>query len=216
MSLKQFIIFLLFSSYAYGSEQPFTIMIDPSGDAKHTGRLIQNTLERGVSLQCAEALKKALLAEYKNLRIVFTRVPGETIKPLQNASFANRLDIDLYLSLYFYYEPQTPSHLYIYHYISQPTTDTWHKPIDIYFYQADQAHLLNLEATKKYAHQLVSNLKKTPAKYAFKINKPHAIPFKPLVGVQAPALALEIGIKHTNDWKKLITPLTDALESIIS
>lgn len=216
MPIKKFFLFLLLSFSLSGSDQPFTIMIDPSGDAKHTGRLIQNTLERGVSLQCAEALKKALLNEYKNLRIVFTRVPGETIKPLQNASFANRLDIDLYLSLYFYYEPQTPSHLYIYHYIAQPTTDSWHKPLNLYFYQADQAHLINLATTKQYASTLVTNLKKTPANYAFKISNVHAIPFKPLLGIQAPAIALEIGIKQTNDWKKLIAPLTDALESIIA
>ena len=35
-------------------------MIDPSGDAKHTGRVIQDTFERGITLQCAEALKKEL------------------------------------------------------------------------------------------------------------------------------------------------------------
>ncbi len=40
--------------------EQFTIMIDPAGDAKHTGRLIGDTLERGISLQCAEQLKTAL------------------------------------------------------------------------------------------------------------------------------------------------------------
>src|SRR3989339_258513 len=125
----------------------FTIMIDPAGDAKHTGRLVQDTLERGISLQCAEELKKVIMQKHTNIRVILTRVPGETIQPLQNASFANRLNIDLYLSIYFYEEQHTPAYITLYHYIENPIVDYWYKPINLCFYQANQAHLTNLTQT---------------------------------------------------------------------
>ena len=59
MSIINFFYFFV-SITLDATDNPFTIMIDPAGDAKHTGRLIQDTLERGISLQCAEELKKNL------------------------------------------------------------------------------------------------------------------------------------------------------------
>ena len=70
--------------------KPFSIMLDPAGDAQTTGRIIDDNYERGVTLQLCEDIKKQLEAEQpKNTRIVLTRFPGETIDPLQNANFAN-------------------------------------------------------------------------------------------------------------------------------
>ena len=57
MSLKHTFFLLLFVTIPTLSKK-FTIMLDPSGDAKHTGRIINKTFERGISLQCAEVLKK--------------------------------------------------------------------------------------------------------------------------------------------------------------
>lgn len=216
MQIKQCIIlFLSFSTLCY-TQQPFTIMIDPSGDAKHPGRLIEDTLERGISLQCAEALKKSLTDAYKNLRVVLTRIPGETIKPLQNASFANRLDIDLYVSIYCYHEQENPSHITLYHYLSDPITDAWHKPQKLCFYRVDQAHLMNLATTQTWGKLFTTSLEKTSASKFFKIRGLYGIPFKPLIGIQAPALALEVGLHYKQDWKHLISPIVNALESIIS
>src|SRR5690606_15053887 len=136
-------IFLLFLTK---SLSPFTIMIDPSGDTKHTGRIIQDTFERGITLQCAEQLKKELKKILPNIHIVLTRIPGETIQPLQNAAFANRLQVDLYLSIYFYFEPEIPAHISLYYYLSHQT-DYWHTYIPLSFYHVTQAHLINIEQT---------------------------------------------------------------------
>lgn len=63
MSLKFFLLGLVcfFSLELYSIQQNiFTLMIDPAGDAKHAGRVIEDSFERGITLQCAEKLKKML------------------------------------------------------------------------------------------------------------------------------------------------------------
>ena len=193
----------------------FTIMIDPAGDAKHTGRLIQDTLERGLSLQCAEELKKAIMQKNNNVRVVLTRVPGETIQPLQNASFANRLHVDLYLSIYFYYEQDTPAYITLYHYLENPITDFWHKPMSLCFYQVNQAHLMHLATTKKWGLEILQVLQDKKISKYFEPRGLFGVPFQPLIGIQAPAIAVEIGLKNKQDWHNIIDPLVQALERII-
>jgi len=205
----------IISNSMYAKNDLFTIMIDPAGDAKHTGRLIQDTLERGVSLQCAEELKKIIMQKYTNVRVILTRVPGETIQPLQNASFANRLDVNLYLSIYFYYEQDTPSYITLYHYLENPIVDFWHKPIDLFFYNVNQAHLINLSKTTQYGLDFLQVLQNKKISKYFEARGFFGIPFKPLIGIKAPALAVEIGLKHKNDWKNIIDPLVQSIEKII-
>jgi len=204
-----------FSTKAISSKNPFTIMIDPAGDAKHTGRLIQDTLERGISLQCAEALKIALTKNVENVRVILTRVPGETIQPLQNASFANRLNVDLYLSLYFYNELETPAHVTVYHYLENPIVDSWHKPIKLFFYQTNQAHLPELKKTKEWGLTILNVLQDQKIVKFFKPQGLYGIPFKPLLGIKSPAIAIEVGLKNKSDWQEIINPLVIAIERII-
>lgn len=198
------------------TQNPFTIMIDPAGDAKHTGRLIQDTLERGISLQCAEQLKTKLTQTFSNIRVVLTRVPGETIQPLQNASFANRLGVDLYLSLYFYHEPENPAHITLYYYIENPVIDTWHQAKKLSFYQVNQAHLINLKTTKAWGNKFLEILNDTSYAKFFKPRGLFGIPFTPLIGIKAPAIAVEVGLKNKQDWQQIINPLILAIETIIS
>ena len=193
----------------------FTIMIDPAGDAKHTGRLIKDTLERGISLQCAEQLKTTLTQKFNNVRVILTRVPGETIQPLQNASFANRLGIDLYLSLYFYSEQQAPAHVTLYHYLDNPVVDFWHQPTNLLLYQVNQAHLINLKTTQKWGKVFLEVLQDKTCSKFFQARGLFGIPFTPLLGIKAPAIAVEVGLKNKQDWKHIIDPLIIAIERIM-
>lgn len=193
----------------------FTIMIDPAGDAKHTGRLIVDTLERGISLQFAQALKERLSKLFTNIRIVITRVSGETIQPLQNASFANRLNVDLYLSLYFYHELQTPCHITIYYYLEHPVTDQWHVTKELTWYHVHQAHLINLEKTKIWGQSMLETFTEKKWSKFFMAHGLIGMPFLPLIGIKAPALALEVGLQNKKDWQMLIDPLVAAIEKII-
>lgn len=213
---KIYIHFLLLSYFAnITASNFFTIMIDPAGDAKHTGRLIQDTLERGISLQCAERLKTELTEQFKNIRVVLTRVPGETIQPLQNASFANRLGVDLYLSLYFYYEPENPAHVSLFYYIENSVVDAWHQPKQLAFYQVNQAHLINLKTTKMWGEIFLNIFSNKNYSKFFQPQGLFGIPFTPLIGIKAPAIAVEVGLKNKQDWQQIIDPLIRAIESII-
>jgi N-acetylmuramoyl-L-alanine amidase len=207
--------FLWCSTLPIMANEQFTIMIDPAGDAKHTGRLIVDTLERGISLQCAEQLKAKLLAHFKNIRVILTRVPGETIQPLQNASFANRLGVDLYISLYFYHEPQAPAHVTLYYYLENPIVDFWHKPNPLSFYQVDQAHLLAIKTTQAWGNIILDVLSDKQCCKFFLPRGLFGIPCIPLIGIKAPAIAIEVGLKNKQDWQAIIDPLIIAIERII-
>ena len=207
--------FLLYSMLPITAHDQFTIMIDPAGDAKHTGRLIVDTLERGISLQCAEQLKSKLMHASKNIRVVLTRVPGETIQPLQNASFANRLGVDLYVSLYFYHEPQSPSHITLYHYVENPVVDFWHKPNHLCLYQVDQAHLISIKKTQAWGKIILHVLQDAQWSKFFQPRGLFGMPFIPLMGIKAPAIAIEVGLKSKKDWQAIIDPLLIAIERIM-
>ncbi len=216
--IKYYVFIFLFSTQILeaAAHDQFTIMIDPAGDAKHTGRLINDILERGISLQCAEQLKTALMQKFKNIRVILTRIPGETIQSLQNASFANRLGIDLYLSLYFYHEEQSPAHVSLYYYVENPVTDFWHKPIDLSFYQVDQAHLLNLKTTQAWGKIMLEVLQNKGCSRFFKARGLFGIPFTPLIGIKAPAIAVEVGLQNKQDWQQIVDPLVIAIERIMA
>lgn len=213
MSIKNYL--LIVTALCARIMMPFTVMIDPSGDAKHTGRVIQDTFERGITLQCAELLKAELNKTIPDIRVILTRVPGETIQPLQNASFANRLQADLYLSISFYLETDIPSHIAIYQYITNQT-DHWHKYSPLCFYHVSQAHLINMGLTTALGKKLLKTLQSNAINSFFLPLGLFTIPYKPLLGVKAPALALEAGINQKNDFKYLIKPLVSFIEEIVS
>ncbi|MCK5632770.1 N-acetylmuramoyl-L-alanine amidase [bacterium] len=192
----------------------FSIMLDPAGDAKHTGRQIQDSLERGISLQCAQALKKALEKKYSNIRVILTRFPGETIYPLQNANFANRLAVDFYVSLNFYPETKTKPGIFLYYFSYGDEFVT--KIPDLFFCPFDQAHRISSKTTRLWAQNIANTLQSSQYKHQFDFHDVRGLPFKPLVGVKAPAVALEIGLKEKNDWQKYIEPLVQSLETIVN
>lgn len=205
----------LFALFFMHNTMPFTIVIDPSGDAKHTGRVIQDTFERGITLQCAELLKKELNKAVSEVRVVLTRVPGETIQPLQNASFANRLQADLYLSISFYLETDIPSHISLYQYIANQT-DYWHKYSPLSFYHVSQAHLINISATTLLNKKLYKILQNNITNPFFSPQGLFAIPYKPLLGIKAPAIAIEAGINQKDDFKHIVKPLVTFIQEITS
>jgi len=94
-----------------GTQKEIIIMLDPAGDAQYAGRRIDDSFERGLTLRCAEQLKQRLEQLFPQIHVVLTRLPGETVQPLQNANFANRLSVDLYLSIHFYHETATKPEL---------------------------------------------------------------------------------------------------------
>lgn len=206
---------MLLSIFTSVTIVPFTIMIDPTGDAKHTGREIEDTFERGITVLCAQALKTEIIKLIPNVQVILTRVPGEKLSELQNASFANRLGVDFYLSLAFYAEPMIPKHVAIFYYLEQET-DTWHRYNALQFYHASQAHLININLTKQFAKTFLQHFEQKTINTSFIMRGVFGLPCKPLMGIKAPALCIEAGLESKDDWKNLINPLISCIQAIIS
>ncbi len=209
--IQQFIFIFLSVWQLSTHAKPFTIMLDPAGDAKHTGRQLDDSLERGISLQCAEKLQATLEKQYPLIRVVLTRVPGETLQPLQNAHFANRLNVDLYIRLQFYQEQGVKPHVALYQFsLGDEFISRSHQ---LAFHPYDQAHIFNQKKTVAYANEISASLKQHAT--LFDMQGIYKIPFKPLIGVQAPAIAIEMSLKSKDSWQTYIQPLSNALGSII-
>ncbi len=195
-------------------KRPFTVMLNPAGDAKDAGRMLNDSFERGVTLQCCQELKRHLETNIPNIRVVLTRFPGETLEPLQNANFANRLETDFYLSIHFYKEHEIKPHVYLYlykteHYTTLGTTELCFCPFD-------KAHLLQQKKTMTIGTMMEQLFKEFQKNGQFITRGLFTLPFRPLVGIQAPAIALEAGIKDTHSWQYLIEPIVETIKQIIN
>jgi N-acetylmuramoyl-L-alanine amidase len=188
-------------------------MLDPAGDANYTGRKLDDSFERGITYQFAQELKKELESHHPNLQIVLSREPGQSIKPLQNANFANRLDVDCFISIHCYAETAIKPHLYLYTYSDGDNFIT--KTFDLAFYSYDKAYLLNTQTTNAYANKIATTLNQEQYKQQFECTAIAQLPFKPLVGIKAPAIGIEMGLKSKEDWHNFIVPIATSIESIL-
>ncbi len=220
MSLKKYFFIALIaivtrSALSFKNQRKsFLIMLNPAGDANYAGRTIDDCFERGLTFQYVEYLKKALETQYPEIRVIITRFPGEAVDPLQNAHFANRLSVDLYISIHFYAEQHQKNKVFLYHFITTPT-DYWSMPTNQLFIPYDQAHRAHSIKTQEWATTITKELKKEPYNKEFETYGPFGIPFKPLMGIHAPAIAIEASLKNRNDWKQYINPIIKSLEPLI-
>lgn len=214
MSLKHLFISILLCLITLPMHtQTFTVMIDPTGDAQHTGREISDTFERGITLQCAQELKKQLSQSNPDIRVILTRVPGETIQPLHNALFANRLQVQLYIRIGFYHESNMPPHMALFYYCENKT-DFWHRYNPLQFYHITQAHLMNLHLTKQLGTLFLQKLQNNSLNPVFSVDGLFGIPLKPMIGIQAPALYIEAGLHTADDWKYVIKPIITCIQEV--
>lgn len=217
VKLLSFLLILLSGKIAHQKiavlEKTFTIMLDPAGDAQNTGRQIDNYFERGISLQCVEKLQDKLQKRFQNTKIAITRFAGETVQPLQNANFSNRFNVDFYISLHFYKEKEVRPNIYLY--LFSYGDDFITKKHDLHFYPYDEAHLINIDTTKMYARRIQNLFQTDTYKKKFDFQGISKIPFKPLIGIKAPAIALEVGLHKKKDWKKYIDVFVTIIETII-
>lgn len=193
--------------------RPFTIMIDPAGDARNTGRQLQDSFERGISLQCAQRIAQELESRYRGIKVILTRMPGETVQELQNANFANRMTIDLYISIHFFQETETLPRWYLYTY--RQMDDHLSKPIELSFYRYDQAHLFHEKMSKQVGALFQQTLVSSSYAKQFQYQPCVSLPFKPLVGIKVPAIACEIGLKNKESWLMCIEPFLVAFDSVL-
>ncbi len=195
---------------------PFTLMIDPAGDAQKTGRTIGDTFERSITYACAQALKEELEKTCGQLRVIITREPGEATEPLQSATFTNRLRAHLFINLSCYQATQDPAICALYHFLYDPITDFWYKKDtkmtwEPYF----SAHCPNLKTSVYAIKTMHERLITYRQRGLFQLSPYQSIPFRPLIGVQAPAIGCEIGISNPDGWRLLIGPLVDGISHVV-
>jgi N-acetylmuramoyl-L-alanine amidase len=195
-------------------EGSLTILLDPAGDANNPGRVIDDTFERSISFQFAQALKQEIDAYYHDIKIVVTRSPGEAVELLQQASFSNRISADMFIHIGMYQQNAPVPELMFYQFLTHPTTDFWARTsprlsFEPYHHAHRPAALLSQQIILTIM-QILERTKPLPATlggYA-------AIPYKPLVGITAPAIAIEIGLHKKNDWQPLVAPMADTIIQI--
>jgi len=195
---------------------PFTIMIDPLGDARNPGRTIADTYERSLTMQCAEELKRTLESAIPRCRVILTRFPGEAVEPFQTITFANRLGVNLYVSIGFFHHTKGTPQIFWYTLLYDPATDfIAKKGAELELLPYDQAYKLSLAKTKQYSLLATSACAEAAKTASIICHAPHAIPYKPLIGIMAPALGIEIGIQHIQEAKLMVPLITQALTAII-
>jgi len=195
-------------------DKKYIIVLDPAGDARATGRTIDNTFERSLTLQLSTLLSNELKQRFPNSHIIITRSTGDILEPLQNAASSNRLGADLYLHISMYATNEKTPELYAYTYRLHPVTDAWKQTK-----QPDQftpyyrAHVNAAETSLTLAHGLLSALQQQPGLIAPVTAL--ALPYHPLIGITAPALGIELGIQRREQWAPCVEQLANALEKII-
>ena len=188
-----------------------TIMINPAGHAKSTGCMLIKNYERAETLQCAETLKRNLEAQHA--KVMLTRAPGEEIVPLQNASFANRVGVDLFVDLHFVKADGNTPTITFYYLTFDPVLDNAQRSGDKHsFVPINQAHFRNIDQTKKVAFDCNREIKRSLSGSAWQVyKKPLALPLKPLIGIQPPAILIECGLLHDQQWQEVTPFLTEIL-----
>ncbi len=199
--------------FPWQQTRTWRIILAPAGDAQQPGRPINDTFERNLTLQWAEELKKALEQTISSVTVTISRMPGEQTHPLGVAHMANRFNADLVISLHCYQEHRAKSSVYVYHF-SYGNEFITALP-EFHVYPIDQAYLAQAPVTSQWATHLTTALQQSPLSSSVHIMGPFSLPLQPLLGIKSPAIALELGIKHTMHWQPLITALVTALKTWI-
>lgn len=218
MIIKKFFILIIFTlsfetiprSHGF---RIFTIMLDPAGNARETGRIIEDSLERAITIQFVQKLQEEIESYLPNSNVIITRTPGEMVYPLQNANFSNRLPVDLYININIALKKNEKPSLFLYQFSLGDTFVS--RSYDLSMIPFDKAHQQTAQQSTIYAQQIKKSLATKEFKQLFLVHGPYQLPFTPLVGIQAAALGLEVIVANKNEWKKFIQPLAQSIATTL-
>ncbi|HSC25519.1 MAG TPA: hypothetical protein VLB80_04890 [Candidatus Babeliales bacterium] len=185
------------------------IVLDPFGDVRHTGRCIGDGFERGLTLQCAEKIKSLIEKRDPYTTVIITRMPGDTVYELQNATLANRNNVDLFINLNFYYTEDAKPTIYIYQFSYGNDFMRCQQGLIVHSY--DQAYRINKDTTDMITQLFVKELADQKYQTLFVIKGSFSLPIKPLIGVVAPSITLDLGVKGKELWHDYCEPLVNAI-----
>jgi len=185
------------------------IIIDPAGDAKRTGRRIGDSFERGLTLQCAEKIKELIETSTPHVKVIITRMPGDIVYDLQNASLANRIHADLFINLNFYHSQETKPTIFLYQFSYGNDFACCSQGLALNTY--DQAYRINKNKTDEICQLFQKTLSQQKYKSLFATAGIYSLPIKPLIGIVAPSIAIEAGLKNKELWLSCCEPLARAI-----
>ena len=153
---------------------------------------------------CAELLKQTL-EQNESIRVIMSHENGEHVSQYEKASFANRLETDLYISLNIYAADKPNIHVYTYQSsLFAPPSD--HTRLALL--PTTSAYLINLEKTHRYTRfWQEADLLKTN----INIISPIALPIKQLEGIIAPAFVLDMSAQKITDLHTYIKPISEII-----
>lgn len=189
------------------------VILDPAGDAKRTGRRIGDNFERGLTLQAAEKIKEMLGERAPHIKVVITRMPGDIVYDLQNASLANRIHADLFINLNFYYTQETKPTVFLYQF--SYGNDFAQGESGLVLHNYDQAYLINKQVTDAMGQLFKKALAEQKYQSLFTVASLCSMPIKPLIGIVAPSIAIEAGLKNKELWHHYVEPLANAIIAVL-
>ncbi|OGB97000.1 hypothetical protein A3F06_01450 [candidate division TM6 bacterium RIFCSPHIGHO2_12_FULL_36_22] len=187
-------------------------MLCPQGDSKVAGRTTPDGAERGVTRLWAEQIKKALEENNPNIRVVFSHNLGEHIGQKEKANFANRLQINLFISLLCYTTDNLSISLYCY---GNKNSCMMVQPKKLSFCPYNLAYTFSASITPQYTNLIYNNFLHNPQLKNIAIQQPIYAPLNCLMGIKAPAIAIEAGLKQSQDWRYYVRAVTEALHSLM-
>jgi len=186
------------------------IMINPAGHAGDPGRSLSG-FERAATFRFAQELQSAFERGY-DFRIVLTRVPGEKIVDFQNASFANRLNVDLFISVHLFKLDSVRPKVYVYQHVTDPVGDFANRSFPaLKMVPVLQSHQVSIFKTKNIGQRLADTFSNSDNQRLFDFGGFYGIPLKPLCGVVAPAILIEVGVNQDDDWHVVLDAIVQGI-----
>jgi len=190
------------------------VIIDPAGDAKRTGRRIGDSFERGLTLQCAEKIKEMIELAAPHIKVIITRMPGDVVYDLQNASLANRMEADLYINLNFYHSQETKPTVFLYQFSYGADFACCDQGLALNTY--DQAYRINKTVTDEMVHSMKRFLLQPKYQTLFAVEGVYTLPIKPLIGIVAPSVTIEAGLKNKELWINYCEPIARGIIEVVN
>ena len=211
---KSIILFLIINgalthSVAERYYKQCTVILDPAGDANRTGRRIGDSFERGLTLQCVEKIKEIIADAAPYIKVMITRMPGDIVYDLQNASLANRINADLFINLNFAHSQETKPTIYLYQFSYGNDFASQQQGLQLHGY--DQAYLINKHTTDLLCQLFKKELSAPHWQSLFSVAAASALPVKPLIGIVAPSITIEAGLKNKELWHCYGEPIAYAI-----
>lgn len=214
MKKKLFCIFLFGSSLnawwdATTSKKP--LILNPSGDAQYTGRIIGKEFERTLTYTFAQKVQESL-AEQLDMNVLLTRSNLESRSQRECAHFANCLQAQFFIQITFFQATTNDIEWYIYYY--SQGTDFMRLQPGFTFLPVEHADILHKAETCMWAQKLAQFFKTAPSHQAGIVQGPFGLPLTSLKGIVPPAICIEIGLPTQYNVQDLASLLVKAIEQL--